>query len=290
MVPFVADRVWQALVAGDPAQPASVHLARWPKPRPQLVDTSLSARMELTWQLVEAGRAARAASGVKIRQPLSRALVAAAGWETLPADLRGEIADELNVATLESMDDASEVVDYLIRPRFREIGRRFGARTQQVAQAIRAIDPAEGAAALQARGKLTITIDGEPVTLGVDEIDVRQTPRSGWFVATQDGLTVALDLEITPELRRAGIARDTVRLVQQARKDGGLQITDRIDLYWQAEGETARAIREHQATISDEVLATTLVESTDGSASMYSVDDDELSLRVWIAKTSTIES
>jgi isoleucyl-tRNA synthetase len=285
VIPFVADRVWQALMAPTGRdEPESVHLARWPEPRPHLVNRQLSEQMELVRRLVEAGRAARAASGVKIRQPLARALIAAAGWETLPADLRGEIADELNVAKLESINDASEVVDYSIRPRFREIGRRFGARTQQVAQAIRAADPAEGATALQATGKLTINIDGEPVTLGVDEIDVRQAPRSGWYVATQDGLTVALDLEITPALRRAGIARDTIRLVQQARKDAGLQITDRINLHWRAEGETAHAIREHQATIGEEVLATTLAELADGSASMYSVDDDELSLRIWIAK------
>jgi isoleucyl-tRNA synthetase len=93
-------------------------------------------------------------------------------------------------------------------------------------------------------------------------------------------------VEITPDLRRAGIARDTIRLVQQARKDAGLQITDRINLYWQADGETAQTIREHQATISDEVLAATCAESTDPSTSMYSVDDDELGLRVWIAETA----
>jgi isoleucyl-tRNA synthetase len=286
IIPFVTDRVWQALVVPtDPAAPDSVHLATWPEPQPNLVDTALSRQMNLARQLVEIGRAARAASGIKVRQPLSRALVAAPGWDALHADLRAEIADELNVAQLETMSDTSTVVDVAVKPQFRAIGRRFGARTQQVAQAIRAADPAATAAALNAAGKVGIIVDGEEVTLGPDEVEVTRTPRSGWFVSSEGGLTVALDLEITPELRRTGIARDTIRLVQQARKDAGLHITDRIDLYWRAEGEAAEAIREHVEHIADEVLATSHTEPSTPPAGTYAASDNQLGVEVWIART-----
>lgn len=283
LTPFIADRIWRAVVAPtDPDAPDSVHLARWPQRHTQAIEPQLSNQMKLVRQLVEVGRAARAASGVKTRQPLARALIIAPGWEALPPDLSAEIADELNVSTLETLDDAATVVDIAVRPQFRTIGKRFGNRTQAVAQAVRNADPAAIAATLQTSGKATITIDGEEVSLGPEEIDVIRSPRSGWFVATEDNLTVALDLEITPQLRRTGIARDVVRLVQQARKDVGLQITDRIKLTWSATDETAESIKEHRDHIQAEVLAVTCAETSDPPAAPATVEDPQLGIKVWI--------
>lgn len=108
-----------------------------------------------------------------------------------------------------------------------------------------------------------------------------ETPRTGWFVATEGTTTVALDLEITSELRAAGIARDVVRLVQQARKDIGLHITDRINLRWQAQPDTAHAIREHQEAISEEVLAVSFIEADDG---ILAHEDADLGVRFTIEK------
>jgi isoleucyl-tRNA synthetase len=288
LIPFVTERVWQALVvATDPDAPDSVHLASWPERRPELIDETLSKQMRLVRRLVEVGRAARGASGIKVRQPLSRALVIAPGWESVPDELRAEIADELNVSRLETLEDSAEVVDTVVRPQFRAIGRRFGSRTQQVAQAVRAAEPTSLATALQTTGSATVLVDGEEVTLSSEEVLVTQTPRSGWFVATEDGLTVALDLEVTPELRRAGIARDLVRIVQNARKNSGLQVTDRIELRWSAEGETAEAIREHQQRIAQEVLATSTQEASPVPSDPPSARDEQLGVQVWIARTTS---
>jgi isoleucyl-tRNA synthetase len=284
MVPFVTERVWRALVvASDAGEVDSVHLARWPERRPHLVDPELSAQMTVVRRVVDVGRAARAASGIKVRQPLSRALVAAPRWETLPAELWAEAADELNVVVVEVVADAMTVVDVAVRPRFREIGARFGPRTQHVAQAVREADPVAVAAALQGTGEVTVTVDGERLTLGPDEVEVTRTPRAGWAVATEGGLTVALDVEITPQLRRAGMARDVVRLVQQARKDAGLEVTDRITLTWAAGGETAEAIREHQAHIAAEVLASVMDEAATAPPQAPAAEDDQLAVRLWIS-------
>ncbi len=284
IVPFITDRVWRALIVPtDSEAPDSVHLAAWPEVRRERVDTNLSRHMALARRIVEAGRAARAGSGMKVRQPLSRALIAAPGWDSMPDELRAEIADELNVAKLDALSEAAAVVDFTIRPQFRTIGQRFGSRTQQVAQAVRAADPAETAAALRTAGQVTVMVGDEEIVLGPEEVEVTETPRTGWFVAAEGTVTVALDLEITPDLRAAGIARDVVRLIQQARKDTGLHITDRINLWWQAETETAEAIREHQQAISDEVLAVTFTEAAapDG---VPEHQDDQLGVRFAVEK------
>ena len=249
-VPFLTEEVWSCL-----GEPESVHLASWPSPGP--VDARLSEQMALVRRLVELGRATRAESGVKTRQPLSRALVGAAGWADVPEELRRQVAEELNVATVDRLDEAAGLVDVTVKPSFRDLGRRFGKETPKVAAAIGAADPAALAAALAA-GTATVEVDGAPVTLEPSECVVTETPREGWAVATEAGATLALDLEITPELRRAGVARDVVRALQESRKSIGLDVSDRIELWWDASGEAADAVEEHAATIADEVLAVSM--------------------------------
>jgi isoleucyl-tRNA synthetase len=114
------------------------------------------------------------------------------------------------------------------------------------------------AAALAATGTATVEVEGEPVALAADELVVTETPRAGWSVTASAGETVALDLEITPALRRAGLAREVVRLVQEARKASGFEVSDRIAVWWEASGETAEALREHAGLLADEVLAASL--------------------------------
>jgi isoleucyl-tRNA synthetase len=260
--PFITEAVHEAIVTPVwPDLPDSVHLRDWPRvdpdPAGNLVDEQLSAQMALVRRLVELGRAARTESRVRTRQPLGRALVGAAGWEALPDELREQVADELNVVSLGSLAAAGDLVDVTVKPQFRALGRRFGPRTKEVAAAVSAADPAELAGQLRSTGHATVRVGGEPVQLSVDEVVITETPRSGWAVATDGGETVALDLTVTPELRRAGLAREVVRLVQEARKASGLQVTDRIALWWtSSDPEVAAALTEHGATVAAEVLAT----------------------------------
>ncbi|MCC5034541.1 isoleucine--tRNA ligase [Streptomyces sp. WAC 00631] len=258
LVPFITERVWQDLVVPvTPGAPDSVHLSTWPEPETALVDRGLSEQMLLVRRLVELGRATRAESGVKTRQPLSRALVAAAGFDALSPELRAQITDELNVSSLDSLSAVGgSLVDTTAKANFRALGKRFGKGVQAVAKAIAQADAAALSRALR-EGTASVEVDGETVTLAPEEVVITETPREGWSVASDAGATVALDLEITPELRRAGLARDAIRLIQEARKNSGLDVADRIALRWEStEPETRAALTEHAALIADEVLAT----------------------------------
>ncbi|WP_431959949.1 isoleucine--tRNA ligase [Actinacidiphila sp. bgisy160] len=258
LVPFITERVWQDLVVPvTPGAPESVHLASWPTVDVALVDPVLSHQMALVRRLVELGRATRAESGVKTRQPLSRALVAASGFEALGEELRAQIAEELNVASLASLSEVGgSLVDTTAKANFRALGKRFGKGVQAVAKAIADCDAAALSLALR-EGNASVVVDGEPVALSAEEVIITETPREGWSVASDSGATVALDLEITPELRRAGLARDVIRLVQEARKNSGLDVADRIALRWAAaDAELAEALAEHARLVADEVLAT----------------------------------
>ncbi|MDQ7908088.1 isoleucine--tRNA ligase [Phytohabitans sp. ZYX-F-186] len=286
IVPFITERVWQDLVvAVEPAAATSVHLAAYPEVDESLIDPDLGAQVELTRRLVELGRTARAGSGVKTRQPLSRSLASAPGFPALDPELVAQVAAELNVAeVLPVSASETSLVDTTAKANFRTLGKRFGKRVQAVAKAIAAAD----AAALKrdlAAGSATVTADGEEITLGPDEVVVTETPREGWAVASDAGASLALDLHLTPQLRRAGTAREVIRLVQEARKSSGLEVTDRIQLRYEAtDGEVAAALAEHRDLVADEVLATSFAPGTpDWPAPAH--QDASLGLTFWLRKT-----
>ncbi len=264
--PFITERVWSQVVApGLPDAPDSVHLSGWPAVDEGARDDELVAQMDVVRRLVELGRSARTASKVRTRQPLARALVAAPGWADLPRDLVAEVADELNVAELAPVAEAGgDLVDVGVKVDFRAVGRRMGKQVQAVAQAVAARDAAELVAAYRA-GTASVTVDGTEVPLVEGDLVVTETPREGWTVASGGGLTVALDLALTPELERAGLVREVVRLVQDARKAAGFEVSDRIQLWWTAQDQLAQALTEGGDALAAEVLATTVHAGTAGA-------------------------
>ena len=287
VTPFLSDYLWGVLRPDD--EPASVHLASWPSFDAELIDPSLSTQMALVRRLAELGRSARSAASARTRQPLSRALVGAAGFNSLAPALRDLIADELNVRAVSSIDEAGrELVSHTVKPEFRSLGRRFGSSTQAVAAAIRAADPASLAHAVAA-GTATVEVASlGAVTLSADDLVVTQTPLEGWGVASAGGETVALDLRVTGELRAEGYAREMVRLIQDARKSAGLEVSDRITVRWSAspEGEVAAALEAHGGLIAGEVLAVSFRPGGGpGSAGgrWHAFTDDGLGLRFWLA-------
>ncbi|HEX5596642.1 MAG TPA: isoleucine--tRNA ligase [Micromonosporaceae bacterium] len=287
VTPFIAERVWQDLIVPvTPTAAQSVHLAAYPVADESLIDPALSGQMALARRLVELGRAARADSGMKIRQPLSRALASAAGFAELPPEMLAEIAAELNVGSVAAVGGAGgSLVETTAKANFRTLGKRFGKTVQQVAAAIAAADAAALKDSLRQTGSATVLVGGEPVTLGPDEVIVVEKPRAGWAVATDAGATVALDLHLTPELRRAGLAREAIRQIQEARKTSGLEVTDRIELrYRPSRQETALALAEHRGLVAEEVLAADYVEGDPSWADAQSFTDESLGLTFWLRR------
>jgi isoleucyl-tRNA synthetase len=279
VTPFVTDYLWGVLRQAD--APESVHLAAWPAFDASVIDPVLSARMALVRRLVELGRSARAGASVRTRQPLRRALIGAAGFSELPGELRAQIAAELNVSELEVL--GGELVDYTVKPNFRALGRRFGAQTPAVAAAIGAVPAVDIARAVLAGGTFTVESPDGPVQVGGDDVIVTQTPREGWTVATDAGETVAIDITVSPELRREGLAREVIRRVQEARKSDGLEVTDRIWLRWSArDPDVVAALTEHAGLIAGEVLAVEVLEAGPGAGREH-VEDD-LGLTFWLGR------
>ncbi len=219
MAPFITERVWQDLVvAAVPDAPESVHLAAWPTVDDEAIDADLIAAMRLTRRLVELGRGARSEAQVKTRQPLRRVLVPSGSFAKLTDELVAEIAAELNVGAVESFASAGDLVDYSAKGNFRALGKRFGKDTPKVAAGDRRRGRRRaGRRPSPATGEATVDLAGGTVVTA-DEVIVSERPREGWSVVNEQGETVALDLELTPELVRAGLVREVVRMVQDARK------------------------------------------------------------------------
>jgi isoleucyl-tRNA synthetase len=262
MVPFISEHVWQELVkVAENTEDESVHLANFPVSNKGLIDDQLSTSVALSRRLVELGRAARAESKVKIRQPLARALIAASGWEAMPPQIQADIADELNILQIADISAAgADLVDISIKANFKSIGAKYGADVQAIAAKISQTDATKLVKSLRSGAPTEISYDmaGTTKTASVELSDlvITETPRTGWSVASHNGESVALDLAMTPALISAGLVREAIRAIQEERKRIGLDISDRITVNWNAPTELASAISSSIEEISAEVLAT----------------------------------
>jgi isoleucyl-tRNA synthetase len=262
MVPFISEHVWQELVkVAENTEDESVHLADFPVSNKELIDDQLSTSVALSRRLVELGRAARAESKVKIRQPLARALIAASGWEAMPPQIQADIADELNILQIADISAAgADLVDISIKANFKSIGAKYGADVQAIAAKLSQTDATQLVKSLRSGTPAEISYDmaGTTKTASVELSDlvITETPRTGWSVASHNGESVALDLAMTPALISAGLVREVIRAIQEERKRIGLDISDRITVNWNAPAELAAAISSAIEEISTEVLAT----------------------------------
>ena len=257
MIPFITEHVWQELIrSADPTAPESVHLTDFPVADSALVDLPLSHSVQLSRRLVELGRAARAESKIKIRQPLGRALVAAQGFDAMDPEIRAHIADELNVLDLDDLAKADgDLVDVSIKANFRTIGARYGADVQAIAKALLATDHTTSVRTIRSTGSLEISYDGKVAELELEDLVITETPKSGWSVASHGGESVALDLELTAELIQAGLVREIIRAIQEERKSSDFDISDRIVVQWNGTPEVVAAFTAQSPFIGEEVLA-----------------------------------
>ena len=288
--PFVADEIFANLTAIDEREPDSVHLADWPQRREGDANDELRKQMASVRRLVALGRAARTEAKVRVRQPLARAMLVVPSSEADGvALLEGLVAEELNVKALQVTKGLDELVSYTVKPNFKALGPRFGARVKDVAGALARTDARALVASLEDTGTTSVTLDGEVVELTRDDLDVRVEGREGFSLAQDGPFGVALDLDLTPELAAEGIAREVVRAVQDLRKSSGLAVEDRIELSLASESEeVARALTAHGDYIATEVLATSTSingDAPDGSA-RADVALDQGKVRVALVKAS----
>ena len=269
MIPFIAERTWQDLIrVANPSVALSVHLTDFPVADQALIDLELNKQVAMTRRVVELGRAARAESGVKIRQPLQRALISAQGWSSLPVEMKEQISDELNVLDLADIADADgDLVDVSIKANFKSLGAKYGKAVQDVAKIIASEDAVSLVKLLRASGVATVGV----FEIGLEDLVITEVPKSGWMVASHDGESLALDLALSPELIAAGQIREIIRAIQERRKSDGFEISDRIEVKWNASDSLVETWLSGAQHISDEVLALSMTRDLD-----ISYGEDEL--------------
>jgi isoleucyl-tRNA synthetase len=248
--PFLADWLHRAL-AGEAE---SAHLAAFPEADAARADAGLEAGMDAVRTLATLGRAAREGVAIRVRQPLGRLLAVIPPGIEVGDDLLAILRDELNVKRVEFMDRAEELVTFSARPNFKAIGASFGKLTPRVGDAVRALH-SEALAAFRAGEPLRVHVDGHEVTLTAEHLEVVQGARGDFAVQSEGGFTLALDPTLTPELRREGLARELVNRVQKLRKDGGLEVTDRIRLGVAGEDAVTDAAEAFRDFVAGETLA-----------------------------------
>nr|MBA2792428.1 class I tRNA ligase family protein [Thermoleophilaceae bacterium] len=253
LVPFITESIYGNLDGAEP----SVHLCDYPEPGPR--DEQLEFQMGLAREAVGLGREARAHGKLKVRQPLREAVVVAAGREREAIGrFEGLLLDELNVKGVRYVSEADELGRFELKPNYRTLGPRFGKHMPHVAAAVAGLDAARAARTLRDGGEVHVAIDGRDHALGIDDVTMALQPLDGYQVERSGSHAVALDTTLDDELLREGLAREVVHAVQNARKEAGFDVEDRIDLALGGDESLLCAVRAHEGYVTGETLATSL--------------------------------
>lgn len=289
VAPFYMDRLFLDLnaVTGR-SRGASVHLADFPQPDPQAIDTDLEERMQLAQTISSLVHSLRKKQNLKVRQPLSRALIPILNPKTREQIQAVEdlIRSEVNVKQVEYIDDASGVLVKKIKPNFKKLGQVFGPKMKQVAAAIQTMNQ-QDIAQLEREGGFEVALGEDTAILTPEDVEITSEDIPGWLVASEGKLTVALDITVTEELKLEGIARDLVNRIQNLRKDKGLEVQDKIAIAIQDDQpEVNAAVGAHRAYICEETQATSL-ELTAELADATALEMDHYDVLLQIETVST---
>ncbi len=278
--PFIAESLWRNLAAGRGGRQISVHLADYPLADEALIDDDLDTAMVAARQVVELGRRVRVETKTRTRQPLAEAVVHVPGSHELLLPLLETVSEELNVKEVAFAEAAEAFGRWRAKPNFKVLGPRLGGAVKEVAAAL-AADDGDLASILAGGGSVSVV----GVSLGPDDVDLVQEIDEGWGVASEGGVTVALDLELTEELRSEGLARELIRVVQDARRAAGLDVSDRIVLGIAAEGEVADALAAHRDVIAAETLAVGLSDRVADASFRQEAHVEGVAVSVTISRT-----
>ena len=283
--PFITDRIFTDLNAvsgrhGD----ASVHLSDFPSSDPSLVDTDLEEKMSLAQKVSSMVLALRRKVGIKVRQPLSRIVVPVLdpALKEHIAAVESLILSEVNVKRLEFIEDTTGVITKRIKPNFKTLGPRYGKQMKRIAALVAAFSQAD-IARLERTDRWTADVDGVRVEATAADFDITSEDMPGWLVATEGKLTVAMDITVTEELRREGVARELVNRIQNIRKESGFDVTDKIRVTIGRHEALAGAVESFGAYIAAPTLAGSVVmadASAMRGAQEIEIDDLKVGLSV----------
>ncbi|MEC9132814.1 MAG: isoleucine--tRNA ligase, partial [Pseudomonadota bacterium] len=285
--PFLSEHLYQSLaqLAGQPAQPNSVHLCDYPEAEAVKVKPALETAVERMQQVILLGRQKREEVKIGLRTPLARLTIVNSDAALLEdmRSLEGYVRDELNVQSVEYSADESAYIELYAKPNFPLLGKRLGKRMKAFAGVIANLDIGQ-ISELQNNGDIQLTVAGESETFSSEEIQVQQQARAGTNTVSNRQIAVDLDCQLTPELIRGGYAREVVNRIQRARKDQGFDVSDRIAVTYAAQGELAQAIAEHRDYIMGETLCLDLQsadeEALSEGAAVIEIDGNRLRLSI----------
>jgi isoleucyl-tRNA synthetase len=276
--PFLADEIYDNLEGAEP----SVHLCDFPEPGER--DVELEEAMAVARETVRLGLAARGQAKLKVRQPLRAAVVVATGFERDAIErMQPVVREELNVRELRFVSEADELGQVEVKPNYRALGPRFGKLMPLVAAAVAGLDPAHVAEALRDGRPVAISINGHDHELTAQDLLVTMKPLEGYQVEREGSHAVALELEIDDDLRVEGWAREIVHAVQAARRDAGLDVSDRIALTLDGDATLVGAARAHENWVAGETLAVEVSYETLDGAEPVRIDGRELRVGVTLA-------
>ncbi len=260
IAPFFADNLYKDLINGTVLEGfESVHLAKFPLSDGDLIDSDLERKMQKAQRISSMVLSLRKKESIKVRQPLQKIMIPVLGDQDREDILAVEdlIISEVNVKEIDLIDDASDILVKQIKPNFKVLGPRFGKNMRSVGQAIQNFGQEE-INIIEKEGKITLELDGNFVDLTLSEVEITSQDIEGWLVSNANGITVALDVSISPKLKNEGIARELINRVQNLRKDSGLEVTDKISLSIQSQDELELAVGENLDYIMNETLTAEL--------------------------------
>ena len=280
MIPFMTEDIYRNLVAGiDPDAPESIHLCDYPVCDDKLVDKTLEKDMELVLEAVVIGRACRNEANTKQRQPLAKMYVKSGN--SLSDFYQDIIKDELNVKAIEFTDDVSNFTNYTLKPQLKTLGRRFGARLNALKEVLAGLDGSKAVAEINEKGNLTIEVTGETEVLEKDDLLIEAAKREGFVSGEDNGITVVLDTNLTPELIEEGYVREVISKVQTMRKDAGFEVMDRINVYVMGNEKLKDVCEKNAETIKRIVLADAIVyDRAEGSVKEWNLNGEDVTLAV----------
>ena len=273
-VPFVTESVYQNLVRTvNPNAPESVHMTDYPVCDESLIDNKLEEEMTLVQEIVVLGRAARSSASIKNRQPVSDIYVVSN--RTLGDEYAQIVCDELNVRKISCMADASGLVDFVFKPQLRTCGRKFGSKLNNAKEVIASLPGKETVNKLK-NGSITITVDGQEFELSSEDLLVETVQPEGLSTQSDKDLTVSINTVLTQDLIEDGLVREMISKIQTQRKETGLEVTDRINLYYSGNSKLGEVIFKNSDFIASETLAVSINEEDKSSSKEWDINSEKI--------------